>query len=376
MQIELERSLENWARAELVTAEQAARIHEFETTRVPPQRARLPIVLGLALGGIMLASGILLFVAAHWADLSPVQRMALLVFALGSFHLGGAFSASRFHAMAVTLHAAGTVALGGAILLAAQIFNMQEHWPTGILLWALGAVAGYGLLGQWPQLAMAAILVPFWLIGEWAEAASGTMDAFPVAAAGCILLAICYLSARTPVAIVRDPQVSRTLAWIGGIALLPSVFAMAAWNWWGGTRTTTITPLEWAGWAGTTLIPLAFAYAFRKTAAWINVIAAGWVLGLAWLSIQHHHIALYAWCAVGSAGMIAWGILELRPERVNLGMAGFALTVVFFFFSNAMDKLGRSTSLIVLGAALLAGGWYWEQLRRKLVARTIAGGVA
>jgi hypothetical protein len=57
-------------------------------------------------------------------------------------------------------------------------------------------------------------------------------------------------------------------------------------------------------------------------------------------------------------------------------MAGFALTLVFFFFSSVMDRLGRSISLIALGAALLAGGWYWEKLRRKLVARTAAGGAA
>jgi hypothetical protein len=41
-----------------------------------------------------------------------------------------------------------------------------------------------------------------------------------------------------------------------------------------------------------------------------------------------------------------------------------------------MDKLGRSTSLIVLGVLFLAGAWYWEKLRRKLVARVQAGGGA
>jgi len=55
-------------------------------------------------------------------------------------------------------------------------------------------------------------------------------------------------------------------------------------------------------------------------------------------------------------------------------MAGFALTILFFYFSNVMDKLGRSTSLIVLGVAF-SRSWYWEKLRRKLVACVHAGGV-
>jgi hypothetical protein len=74
--------------------------------------------------------------------------------------------------------------------------------------------------------------------------------------------------------------------------------------------------------------------------------------------------------------MTAWGIGEYRTERVNLGMAGFALTIICFYFSSVMDKLGRAASLIVLGVAFLAGAWYWEKLRRKLVARVQAGGMA
>ena len=44
-----------------------------------------------------------------------------------------------------------------------------------------------------------------------------------------------------------------------------------------------------------------------------------------------------------------WGVQENRRERINLGMAGFAITIVAFFFSSVMDKLGRSASLILLG---------------------------
>ena len=66
MQIELESSLDRWTQAALVNPEQAARIREFEAAYAPRRGARAPILIGLVLGGIMLAAGVLLFVAAHW----------------------------------------------------------------------------------------------------------------------------------------------------------------------------------------------------------------------------------------------------------------------------------------------------------------------
>jgi uncharacterized membrane protein len=158
MPIDLEASLDRWTQAAPLDSEQAACIREFEAARVP-RGARAPILIGLALGGIMLAAGVLLFVAAHWSDLSPTHRMTLLVAAVGGAHVAAALCAERFHAFAVTLHGVGTAVLGGAIFLAGQIFNMQENWPTGVLLWAIGALVGWWLLRSWPQLAFSALLV-------------------------------------------------------------------------------------------------------------------------------------------------------------------------------------------------------------------------
>jgi uncharacterized membrane protein len=363
MQIELESSLHRWLQAAILGPEQAARIRDFEAARAPGRATRTPILIGLALGGIMLAAGVLLFVAAHWSDLSPVQRMALLVFALGAFHTAAAFSSDR--ALATTLHATGTVALGGAIFLAGQIFNLQENWPTGVLLWAIGALAGWWLLRDWPQLALAALLIPGWLIGQWSEAMSNNAAVAHVTGAFCCLLAICYLS--LPAAPFR---------WIGGISVLPSVLILAL-NFDSANRQASLSgPLGVTGWIDAFLLPLGFAILYRKSRVWMNVVAAGWVGVLSTVAFPHNSIWIYAWCAIGSAGMIGWGIYEFRAERVNLGMVGFALTILFFYFSSVMDKLGRSTSLIVLGIVFLGGAWCWEKLRRRLIARVQSGGAA
>jgi uncharacterized membrane protein len=373
--MELEPSLNRWVEAQLLDPRQADLIRQFESEQSPQRRARWPVIVALVFGGIMLAAGVLLFVSAHWDELSPFQRMSLLVLAVGAFHLAGAFSLDRFRALGITLHAVGTIALGGAIAMAGQIFNMQEHWPSAVLLWAAGAIAGYLLLRDWPHLAMSAILVPWWLAGEWVEAARQTQGALPVASCGILLAAICYLSVRMPGADSRQDHVRVALAWIGGLALFPATFAVALERHTYGLMTATEPALLTAGWICAILLPLGFAYLFRRNAAWTNLLAALWVVGLNLAVEAHFDILVYAWCAIGSTAMVAWGIREFRAERINLGMAGFAVTIVFFFFSSVMDKLGRSASLIALGILFVAGGWYWEKLRRGLVARLVTGGV-
>jgi uncharacterized membrane protein len=112
----------------------------------------------------------------------------------------------------------------------------------------------------------------------------------------------------------------------------------------------------------------------------MNFIAGLWVVALGTTSLSSQpnesllryvwrELGLYGICALGSIGLIAWGLNEARKERINLGVAGFALTVLFFYFSNVMDKLGRSASLIGLGLLFLLGGWLLERTRRQLVAR-------
>jgi uncharacterized membrane protein len=67
--------------------------------------------------------------------------------------------------------------------------------------------------------------------------------------------------------------------------------------------------------------------------------------------------------------MIWSGVDDRRKERINLGMAAFAITLLTFYFSNVLDKFGRSTALIAMGSIFLVGGYYMERLRRRLVSQ-------
>ena len=67
--------LVRWAEAGLVDAETAHRIRAYEQAHAATGRLRWPVLIALAFGGLMVCGGVLLFVAAHWDALSPVDAI-------------------------------------------------------------------------------------------------------------------------------------------------------------------------------------------------------------------------------------------------------------------------------------------------------------
>ncbi|HKN77359.1 MAG TPA: DUF2157 domain-containing protein [Candidatus Acidoferrum sp.] len=373
----LQKNLDRWIAAGILDADTAGRIRSFEVSRGSGERLRWPVLLALALGGLLLCAGVLLFVAAHWEELTPGSRFALVLLMVAAFPVGGALASEKFPALSTTFHAIGTVCLGAGIFLAAQIFNLEANWTNGILLWAVGALIGWLLLRKWPHAMLLALLVPLWLVGRWFYSPEHTWRTGSTFVwEGLLLLSLTYLSARTA---DRESPERKALVSMGGIVLLPCAiiaviergeFARSCGQ---GSATSPSFVLPWLIAMGA---PVVLAVLLRGRDAWMNGVSALWVLGLGLVTPHRSFLwndwdvmGFYIWAAVGAAGLIAWGIAERRRERINLGVASFAVTVLFFYFSNVMDKLGRAESLVGVGALLLFGGWGLERLRRLLVAR-------
>ena len=357
-------ALDRWISAGVVDAETAERVREFESSREQPKHLCWPTLIAIAFGALMLAAGVLLFVSAHWDDMSPAQRFSLVLLMVAIFHVAGAIFADRFSALSTALHGVGTASLGAGIFLSAQIFNLQEHWPGGVMLWALGAWMAWALRRDWVQAAFVALLTPAWLASEWIGATERMRDSDQIVGAGLLLLAITYLSALST---ERRGATRKVLAWIGGIAMIPLTFIAIPERWWGWDERVPLRLLVLGKVPGVVL-PLALAWLLRGRASWTNGIAAVWVLALGMISPEAR-VLPYIWAALASLGMIAWGMYEARRERINLGILGFGLTVICFYFSNVMDKMGRSASLMGLGLLFLVLGWALERTRRKLVAK-------
>ena len=135
-------ALKRWLDAGLVDAATADRIRAFESARGGIARQGRLALIVFAFGGLLLTAGVLLFVAAHWDSLAPGARFALVLAMIAVLHAGGAAAAARGNsALAATLHAAGTGALGA---------GMRNEYPIDVPVsprrpWELGWPGEAGL---------------------------------------------------------------------------------------------------------------------------------------------------------------------------------------------------------------------------------------
>ena len=373
-------ALARWTNAGVVDAATEARIRAWEEEHGGAAKQSRLALLAFGLGGLLLIAGVLLFVAAHWDDLSSAGRFALVLAMIAVAHVGGAFAANSSAGLSATLHAVGTGALGAGIYLAGQIFNMAEHWPGALMLWSFGAAAGVLLLRQWLQVLWLALLAPAWLFGEWMEAQPPRtygMGMTP-AAVGVFMLACAYLLAGRP---DSDARWRRALAWLGALALIPAAVGLGFWGMdysrlgiemTGKIATSTLV----IGWTLAIAIPLVVGFALRGRESLYLLLAFGWALLVTQTELQvtSAELALYGLFALGSSGVVLWGVKDQQRLAVNVGVLGFALSIFGFYFSSVFDKLGRSLGLIGIGVLFIGGGWLLERMRRRLVGRIGKGG--
>jgi uncharacterized membrane protein len=334
------------------------------------------VILALVMGGILLGAGVLLFVAAHWDEVSPLVRLALVMAMLALFHVAGVVSRERFSGFATTMHALGTVSCGAAIALIGQIFNMQEHWPAAVMLWAICAAAGWWLLGDEFQQTLALLLVPAWLLCELGDHASVYNGADVFLCRIIAVLGVVYLTAFLH---SRRRAVYGILFAVGCVTLIVSTVVLSqGWIWNGYTHDWGFVPLSLRMWGyAILLLVLGCGWRANRKSLLPGVVVTAMAFAVPWLNVvktegrwrhAEPRVAMYAVVAAACVFLAWWGVREASRAIVNFGVAAFALTVVWFYFSDIMGKLDRSLGLIVLGVLFLAGGWALEKTRRRMVA--------
>ncbi|HUZ04676.1 MAG TPA: DUF2157 domain-containing protein [Acidobacteriaceae bacterium] len=382
-----ERFITRWQKAGLLNGSTASAIREYEVKQAKLQGRHWQVLLALILGSILLGAGVLLFVAAHWEKISPVIRMLLVLSMLTFFHGLGWLIRGRFSGLATAMHAVGTVSAGAAIALVGQIFNMQEHWASAVLLWALCAVAGWILLRDQVQQTLALFLVPAWVVSEWIErtityCSAEIYIARIVAAIGVVYLAVFLRS--------RKQAIFDIFFGVGAI-LLPLSIAILSTGWetagkaqqWGflplSYRLAALGTILFIGCIGVlieklTLIPTCAVISVSYILPWAQKTVTKGFGKYTW-SLTEPNLLAYVVLALASVAFVWWGVRISAKALVNYGVAAFAMTVIWFYFSNVMDKLGQSLGLIFLGVLFLAGGWMLDRARRKLL-RIMVGGAA
>lgn len=383
---DFESHLTRWQSAGLLDAEMARRIRAYEAEQKKPAGQRLKsagwqVIVALILGAILLACGVALFVSAHWDKISPGARLAVVLAMVSVFHLGGGWVRERFHGLSTALHAVGTLSTGAAIFLVGQIFNIQEHWPAAVLMWAVAALAGWILLHDEAQQTLTLLLVPAWILSEFSYYAEGHIGENVYAGRFLIVWAVLYLT------FFLGSKRKVLQGFLFAVAVIASIIGIVVllegWSSW-GDRTFLPLGLRTWGWVDIAAIPLLFAvFKFRKsvipvaTAICFSIALPWcqrtWTEYYNWGDVHGSNVrygpnlAAHALVAVFCVFIIWWGVRLASQALVNLGIVGFAITVIWFYFSNIMDKLDRSLGLIGLGILFLAGGWALEKTRRNLV---------
>jgi hypothetical protein len=267
-------------------------------------------------------------------------------------------------------------------------------------MWAIAALCGWMLLRDQAQQTLALLLVPSWLICEWAYSAENHIGADIYVGRFMFVWAILYLT----LFIGTERRIVRGILFtVSAISAVTSIFLLLdSWRSWYGMQPLPSLHTRFWGWIDIAVIPILFSLVRLRQGAnsqtpgrnplrarWgvstVPVLAAiAFVLALPWCTriwVEHYNngvatntwtrtepsLAAHALVAAFCIFLIWWGVTQASRGLVNFGIFAFGATVAWFYFSNLFDKMGRSLGLIGLGVLFLAGGWILEKTRRGLL---------
>jgi hypothetical protein len=386
---DFETYLTRWQTAGILDGATARHIRAWESEQKKPSGLRWQVLVVLILGAILLACGVALFVSAHWDKIGPGTRFAVVLGMVSFFHLGGSWARKRFRVLSTALHAVGTLSTGAAIYLVGQIFNIEEHWPAAVLMWALAALAGWILLHDEAQQTLTLLLFPAWLLSEFSYYAEGHIGENVYAGRFLVVWAVLYLTFFIGSKRKIVHGILFAVAAIAGTAGAGAL--LQGWRSWGDQSYLSLGLRTW-GWVFIAAIPLFFAV-FKIFKSVIPVAAAiCFSIALPWCqrtwtqnydygvvhgSSVHDEpsLAAYALIAAFSIFIIWWGFRHLSNTLVGMGVVWFAVAAFVFSFSNIFGDFSRVliSQILEAGAAIFVVWWGVHLASKVLVNLGIVG---
>jgi len=157
----LQQDLGHWIEQGWVDAGNKDKILQHVASKKPAVNV---ISILAILGVVLLGFASISFVAANWAEMGKLIRVTLILSAMWIAFLIAAFAIHR--KVMVYAHAfglLGAILFGAGIMLIAQTFNIQAHYPTGVLVWFFGAFATAFVLQSKPVLIFSTLLAGLWM---------------------------------------------------------------------------------------------------------------------------------------------------------------------------------------------------------------------
>lgn len=392
-----------------------------------------PLAFGV-LGALTLGAGVITFFAANWQEMAKIWKLAILFGGLWLAIAAAGLAMRRDvapmigHALLLLI----VVLFGANIQLIAQIYHIEAHYPNGVLMWSLGALALTALVPSQPVAIAGLVLAVLWTYLEsfefwrsihypfllvWLGFAAIIVKQRWVPARHVALLALvlwCWITIAASGFFGRshagDPVYLTGLYVVLAAAAYVLGLICAERDWGGGAAQTIKAYALILGFGA--LYGLGIHEAQKEASG--HALSTGWIaalgvaaalLALAIVSrrrtgnrprarlIDWIGWGLSATLALAVAGLLFdWPSAEIRTgafkalmfaatlwfvfhgyraqERavVNIAFAFFAIGLVTFYFETFWTLMNRSFFLMGGGVLLLGGGYLLERQRRRLIA--------
>lgn len=163
----LKKELPLWIEKGWISSEHGRAILGDLAVRAETGPRRLPLAFSI-LGVVLLGSGIITFFAANWSEMGKLTKLLVLFGGMWSAYLasGHFLKKGDMPHIGKALLLLGVILFGSNIMLVAQIYHIDSHYPDGVMLWSFGGILTACLMNSHPVMAASLMLASLWTAME------------------------------------------------------------------------------------------------------------------------------------------------------------------------------------------------------------------
>ena len=165
---DLAKECSEWVKDNIISEDQAMQIcdrYGINFQEVSRQSYGYAVLIGL--GYLFIGLAVITFLSANWDDIPRAVRLSGLLLLTTCNHL---FALKKYNegkpSEAIGLFFLGCMFYGASIMLVAQIYHIDEHYPNGMFWWAIGVLPLALLLESSLLISLATALAFTWFFVE------------------------------------------------------------------------------------------------------------------------------------------------------------------------------------------------------------------